>query len=566
MINKSEAEQFGTEAEKIFSNKNKQQNDTNLNDIYVFVSFDLVNSTKLKYQYSNWLRLIKNLITYSNSDWVGLTFWKYNGDELLFFAKITALNQLADILERLYKKQNELIKYLRDLVLNDDNSNFAEDLVGIKTSIWMASISESEGALNSKLDGIDVIDFAGINMDEGFRMSKCATQNKLIVDPKIVFLLCLINEGFDDTDKMNQIEGADINNIDINKPNMTLDEILIKFIRIKNNITSLDSIEYSTKAMFKTISNNFRIVGYEICKGVWNGRKYPIIWFSDNWKQTIRNVKYDECFADEIITDKLIDSQYENIKDGNYYYKTTEMLRKINNDVAVFKRAIIDILLHSNLQLTTNSELDIQIDSRTYIYYSIVCIKRDTKGVMTFLRSKDRGHMPNVWDFDQQKNAQRVSGEDVIIQIEDKFRNNFGLNIKVIKDEERHSLIPMDIHPIYRRGELHNGILCFAYIEDNETEENILEKVNGKLKNVVSGYGYSLYSKVQFIHEDQINVDKPCCTMNGNEIQEITIKEAQFDSTTWNIHNKKVDEKCAPNFALTIRDAINYQVRESEIR
>ena len=168
-------------------------------EVYIFVSFDLVNSTQLKSQYPKWLNIIKKLIEISKSDWLGLNFWKFNGDELLYYAKITAISQLLEVLRNLYKKANELTEELQKMVCMDTSSNYAEDLIGVKTAIWIASFEEKEDALNSKLEHINAIDFAGVNMDEGFRMSKCAIQNKFIVDPKIAFILCLIGYGLNKT-------------------------------------------------------------------------------------------------------------------------------------------------------------------------------------------------------------------------------------------------------------------------------------------------------------------------------------------------------------------------------
>ena len=70
--------------------------------VYIFASFDLVNSTKIKYRETNWLSLINELVDQTGSEWFGLKFWKFNGDELLYYAEVTAINQLARILHQIY--------------------------------------------------------------------------------------------------------------------------------------------------------------------------------------------------------------------------------------------------------------------------------------------------------------------------------------------------------------------------------------------------------------------------------------------------------------------------------
>lgn len=535
-------------------------------EVYVFVSFDLVNSTQLKSQYPKWLNLIKKLIDISKSDWLGLNFWKFNGDELLYYAKITAISQLLDVLRSLCEKANQLTDELRKMVYADSSSNYAEDLIGVKTAIWMASFSGSEEALNSKLEHINNIDFAGVNMDEGFRMSKCVIQNKIIVDPKIAFIISLIGYGLNKSSSGELIENLKTKS----QKNLSADDLYELFFD-KQDQTIKDSVNY-IKDSFARSANNLRMIGYEECKGVWNKRKYPIIWYSENWNDTKNKIKYDETYLGETVTTQSIDSFYKNKStlESNYNGEETkllityELLSRIYNDIGIFKKAICDILLASQLKLHTKANLDIQVGTRSYIYYSIVCIKKDPQGdhgVLTFLRSSTRGHLPNTWDFEQQKNAQSESGEEIISQIEDKFESNFGVKIRVVKDNRKNSLIPMDIHPVYRRGHMHNGILCFAYIDDDRSEEEILLIIKEKLNDVVSGYGYPLYSDACFVHKEQLlNLSSEhSFTMNGNIIDEISNEDVRIDSSSWNRHDKSNAVRCITHFLYTALDAIDYQ-------
>lgn len=567
MADQKKAKEFYDRAPTI-EKENNQNIDTRSKEVYIFVSFDLVNSTQLKMQYPKWLNLIKKLIDISKSDWLGLNFWKFNGDELLYYAKITAINQLINVLHSLYKSANELTEKLKSMVCADAASNYAEDLIGVKTAIWMASFEQTEDALNSKLEHINAIDFAGVNMDEGFRMSKCVAQNKFIVDPKIAFIICLIGYGFNQKTRM---EPALFKRLK-SKPtkSLTPNELFEIFINKPNNRIDNEVFERLITDSFVRVANEFRMVGYETCKGVWSKRNYPIIWYSDGWSETINKIRYDEVYLGKSVDKNVIDEFYkEKVSDDNYNGQdgdkllvTYKLLSKIYDDVGIFKQAVFDILLESNLQLYTNAGLDIQVGTRTYIYYSIVCIKKNPDGdhgVLSFLRSDARGHLPNTWDFEHQKNAQTSSGEDVIAQIEDKFESNFGIRIKVVRDKRRNSLKPMDIHPVFRRGNLHNGILCFAYIEDELSEEQIISKVKGRFNQVVSGYGYPMYSDACFIHRNQLHSEpNNYCTINGENIIEISNDDVCRDSTSWDKHDKKNTRKCITNFVYTVCDAIEY--------
>ncbi len=531
--------------------------------VYIFASFDLVNSTKIKYRDTNWLRLINELIDRSSSEWFGLKFWKFNGDELLYYAEVTAINQFAKILHQIYTKSNALKDKLLRTLSSDETLGFAGDLVGIKTAVWIAYVSDENDALNSRLN-IDYIDFAGINMDEGFRMSKCAIQNKIVVDPKIAFLICLVadeiySRKLSELDPQNRIKQF------VNSDSLrNIDSVFAKFWY--NNAP----FDYEYEDLFKVVANNFRIVGYEKCKGVWEERPYPIIWYSDNWDSSIEDIKYDEMYNDRVVTKDLINNYYRDYEHS--YLDTLKILRKIYDNVSVFRHVIKKILLECGFKLCVNDTMDKQYYALTYLYYTIVVINKKTNGVLAFLRSKQRGHLSNVWDFEQQKNAQTLDSRPTILQIQDRFKNNYGIDICVVQDYNRNSIIPMDIHPIYRKKRIHNGVLCFAYIDENQnlTEEEILDRIKSKLPSVISGYGYPFYSDVTFIHREDLTKDAetrlPAVLINNNTVTELTYAEILNDSETWNNHSKWKNNinKSTPNFSLTINDAIDYAEKGRE--
>ncbi len=542
--------------------------------IYVFASFDLVNSTKIKYRESNWLRLINELIDRSGSEWFGLKFWKFNGDELLYYAEITAINQLARILHQIYQKSNNLKEKLLRVLSSDESLGFSSDLVGIKTAVWMAYVSDEKDAINTKLD-IDYIDFAGINMDEGFRMSKCAIQNKIVVDPKIALLICLVADELY-TEKISKLDPntqSERNNAALK----TVEDVFTKFwlgmVKSSNEniVKPSNELFEREKDLFKVVANNFRLVGYERCKGVWEERPYPIIWYSDNWDKSIEAVKYDEIYNDKIVSKTLINTYYHEYEQA--YLDTLKILKKIYENVSVYSHVIRKILLECDFRLYAKDGMDKQYYALTYLYYTIVCINRKTGGVLAFLRSPQRGHLPSVWDFEQQKNAHTLDSEFTVTQIEDRFYKNYGIKVKVVCDENRNSVVPMDIHPIYRRGKIHTGILCFAYVdeEQNLSENEIIDRIKTNLGKVKSNYDYPLYSDVKFIHKGEVNFvpksNDSSIVIDGTRITEMTYEEMLSDSNTWNNHNKDMErnsKQCTHNFVITVLDAIDYGREEND--
>ena len=228
------------------------------------------------------------------------------------------------------------------------------------------------------------------------------------------------------------------------------------------------------------------------------------------------------------------------------------------------------ILLECGFRLYAKDGMDKQYYALTYLYYTIVCINKSTGGVLAFLRSPQRGHLPGVWDFEQQKNAHTLDSEFTITQIEDRFKKNYGISIKVVDDKNRNSVVPMGIHPIYRRGKIHTGILCFAYIDENAgSEEQIIKQIKSNLPQVKSNYDYPLYSDARFIHKDDLKLGQGknalAVEINEEVITEMTYEEMLSDSNTWNNHCKNTETismQCTHNFVITIEEAIDYGRKE----
>lgn len=547
-----------------FSNSKSNKKDQEIpNGIFVFVSFDLVNSTKFKYRNPHWINMIKELIKSANNYWFGLDFWKFNGDELLYYAEITSISQLVWILHRLNQCANELEQEIIQKMHDDKmGMGFEVDLIGIKTAIWLAVTSDDDSSLNSRLFDFESVDFAGINMDEGFRMSKCAIQNKIIVDPKIALLICSMADEVMNK-RVQSLTDNEVARIKELKQPVLFEDVFSKFW-----INQDKRFEFDFEDMLKIVANNFRIISYENCKGVWDDRPYPIIWYSDNWQKLLTNVKYDEKYKNDVVDNSFINHFYSGEKEACEI--TFDILKKIYEAVSAYSLAIRKILLNSNLDLWSSLQLDKHIVSKTYLYYSVICINKKTKGVLVFLRSQFRGHLPCVWDFDHQKNAQDTYGQSAAIQIEDRFKENFDLRVKIVLDKKRKSPLPMAIHPIYRKGKMHHGIICIATIEEDLSEEDILDKIRKKLPNLISGYGYEFYSDVMFIHNRELFFDQTSgesyFIINDDRIKELTEAETSSDSNSWRNHNKHEStiNRCTTNLVLSALEAIEFITNNEE--
>ena len=225
-------------------------------DIYVFFSFDMVGSTKLKTKKEDWpfsiSQFYKTVYTELQREIRQIKVWKYLGDEILLYVSIRDLGVDFD------SRSLSLIKIPK--IVYDVQSEVAETIqkespeLNVKSTVWIAGI-QTIWSYENKLDEhyknitatIDMEannrtedktenrtkkedDFLGPDMDIGFRVAKFAFHHKVVLSADFAYLLYKISEDKEDK-----------------------------------------------------IDDNLRIVSYEILKGVWDEQYYPIIWYYPHW-------------------------------------------------------------------------------------------------------------------------------------------------------------------------------------------------------------------------------------------------------------------------------------------
>lgn len=156
---------------------------------YIFVSFDVVNSTNLKYlkdlkltsfneELEESYKTIEDVLV-SNPE-VGLKLWKFLGDEFIFYSEITFQNAVTDILNLSKKALNEV--------------NDSTECLKFKCTSWMLLADNKDNIFisseNEKLNS----DFIGREMDIGFRLSKASLRNRVVIDLFLVNILYNILE------------------------------------------------------------------------------------------------------------------------------------------------------------------------------------------------------------------------------------------------------------------------------------------------------------------------------------------------------------------------------------
>lgn len=257
------------------------------NEVYLFFSVDLVNSTQFKNQYpKDWPSVFgrfydvtEELMTQAYSfESERVSLWKRNGDEVLFQRKVSVLSDIVEapkwfmnIMRRMkvqFETDNpEIAKklsfkgaiFLADVHNEIELSDSSEDVDNIKVKAPKLSVSVpvengSEEVQSSTRYAAGFADFLGSDIDAGFRLAKYAPREKMVVDPKIAYLV----------------------------------------------YKQLSAVNASDGELSK-----FKIMGFKQLKGVWGSLPFPIIWYIPDIDKGSAAFSYRDRHLDEFISDYL---------------------------------------------------------------------------------------------------------------------------------------------------------------------------------------------------------------------------------------------------------------------
>jgi len=552
--------------------------------VYLFISFDLYEFTLFKTQNKvSWSPAIQLFLNLFDHEFTGVDYWKFNGDELLYKKRVTSLIEIKDIIIKAYRCM-ELIE-----------SSFRSTLkkrIYIKAGAWIANVKDRTNAENDYSDGgiwnYRVFnggreDFVGINMDEGFRMCACATRSLFLIDPKIAYLFHILNmeishlrvqEGIvvpvkpEDGSKLFDIhaELSDIRCVD--------------FIRSVKNY-ALRTMSTRKIAGMRIFVENFAFVGYMMCKGVWNNRPYPIIWYSNDWKKETPQLHYDDVINNKYLSSTILSStKKKTVTEGQHNLRE---LRAIFDQVD----AIDNFYCIMGLLSADDPSIKKPIYVQPKLNYVVVCVTNNYK-VLMFKRANSRGLLKNVWDFGMSRHSTMA---DISQTIQHDYENNFGVKIQIANDKDRNQQIkPFAFCQIPRHSGIQNVILCFARVVDivpsigNEKEtpddiisESVTNAINVEreipddiiLKAVKSAISAEkekdLYVDVALVSLDDIHVDEKQfvrINMNGQSVQLDCLDEKEIENDACCFHNHtpqpNMENKATLNAALSIREAIEY--------
>lgn len=347
-----------------------------LSGTYLFISFDLVNSTAFKVTTPQWPPLFNNFFDFcqiiTRNYFPKSQTWKMIGDEILFYLPIEESEELIEAPAKVYSLLQKSIAHL-------EKECKKRSTLSVKATLWASEVRElrhskfeSSGAnylLKSHNGGKLTLDFLGPDIDAGFRISSYALHGKLVIGAQ---LACYIT-----TTLQNRGE---------------------------------------TEAL-----HNLRIVSLEKLRGVWQGRHYPIIWYSEQWNSCDELFYYDEEFTSPLV-EKILHQKickkpnilriHKIFKDLSLQHTVTQLARGIRE-------------YHQN---NWGKELTLSVPTERLSELHLVafCFNEEQKLLIGFNEKE------SVWDFGLGYLMKSKSIEESLINA---YKNDFGVNLQEIGDE-----------------------------------------------------------------------------------------------------------------------------------
>lgn len=362
--------------QELVVNLNDEDNKTGA---FLFVSFDLVNSTAFKSLHlTKWPvifhRFYELVEHHALKNFVNSMVWRYAGDEILFYKQIDKVSDLYEV--------PKIASRVIQIVLEALNLQYPEtkNIIYIKSTLWIAEatfvksqdLAKSETLLSNLIINFDInqrrnIDFLGSDIDLGFRIAKFAERNKVVVSAELAYLLY--------------------------KERGTIEE--------ECNYNVLDSL---------------RIVSYEQLKGIWNNRHYPIIWYYDSWDKQDEMYLYDEHFNSEIVN-KIKNKEFSN-------EMSIDRLKKIFIEVDNLDKvkSIEKCLEESN---PINVLPSVSQYNLTEVHCVAVCFNQDGH-ILIAKRPKDKRRYPDIWEFGC---GQLKKSQDFTECLIESYKEDFGANL-----------------------------------------------------------------------------------------------------------------------------------------
>ncbi|MGJ4787757.1 NUDIX domain-containing protein [Leptospira koniambonensis] len=352
-------------------------------DLYLFYSFDLTNSTEFKSKessrwpevFNKFYELIELQFKDENKS---VHLWKYNGDEVLFYEKIRRASRLFEAPEIALKTLTNVVASLHEIFKELPEIK----RISIKGIVWIAPVAKipktSIKKAASEVETNYVIyiaaeeqsltkDFIGPDIDTGFRLGKYVEKGNLAVSAELAYILSYVNpeSGID--------KSAEI--------------------------------------------GKYKIISYEVLKGVWGGRAYPIIWYSKDWNSLAGIFEYDDHLSSKLI-ERIKEKKFEPID------ILGKILKSANRDY--IQNHYLGIIERDKGSTTLEKEDATRVISSRLSEVHCVAVVIFNDKVLLAKRVATKRRLPGIWEFGC---AQLKFGKSIEECMMVDYKEDFGIEI-----------------------------------------------------------------------------------------------------------------------------------------
>lgn len=421
--------------------------------VEMFFSFDIVNSTAYKtLNFTGWSQVIIVLFSKIQQSVAkkmpSAEMWRILGDEVIFIVPIREKEDIFVYTSSIFEILNNIVfqlkkgKFFDELGLCDIERDLMkmQNIISLKASAWIAIIGEGLEKLEQydnlikrfKLqEGYGIFEFLGNDIDTGFRIKENSQDRRLVISYELAYILS--------------------RNTDYLK--------------------------------------NLHIVTYKRLKGVWQNRLYPIIWYHDD--KYLDGVSFENSFYyDEKENSELVKLYFKNrvdpVLEQKMYFDVVYALNKIMTDQKLEDKFIKMDKLIKESQQDVKHLLDPKFLLR--LHCVSVCYDKSKTKILIMKRANNREKFPGYWEFGCAKGTLETSLAE---QIEEEYRKDFGINIKVQCNNDRKDVqpIPLAMYEIDTEQGKDKGIITMAeIIEDFD----------------INNFSGDKHSEVRWIRESEI--------------------------------------------------------------
>lgn len=389
----------------------KSKNSTNYRGVELFFSFDIVNSSGYKERNRfDWPLVLRRLLNTLQNQVVrkfegSAILWRVIGDELIFATPISEIDAIHENIKLIFGIVSTLSFQLKTgdffktfFPEKEYKHLYTSNTLSIKAAAWIAIVARCEELSDFENLSVsyarpenqgDLQEFLGPDIDAGFRVKQYTKAERLAVSFE---LACILSERTE----------------------------------------SLRCLH---------------IMSYQHLKGVWHEGYYPIIWYHS--PQVAGNIEFRDSFRyDERATDQIICKYLERdrlSKDEvdpeskisvRMYYDVIYAIQKLKADYTLDPKiqAIKKAIIESQNFCVKSPTLFFEDSSRLKMHFAVVCYYTEQRAVLIAKRSDSKSFLPGVWEFGCVKS---IFGNDLIEKIKQEYKNDFGVEIELVVDQDR---------------------------------------------------------------------------------------------------------------------------------